>query len=233
MSDTSQKKGIDEKGTQKFDTFREAVEQNLINKKEVPKEDKLKQNIVDSIRSFADQAKTEKLKSLAFEAQASLFVNQNTKRQMHAKVDTNQKTLLYRLNDSVAVNDRLIDISTNQFYEIKSIKPDKKTIKVKADDIEYDVLCREAQFELTDGKQDHTEEIKDLLDKLKTSIDKAKDGIVIKRKPEALRLYEMFKEKILNNQKDEELFNKFIDALNMLSPYLPAAAQRIIYLLDH
>ncbi|NLC16418.1 MAG: hypothetical protein GX756_00855 [Clostridiales bacterium] len=233
MSDTPNKKGIDEKGTQKFDTFREAVEQNIINKKEVPKEDKLKQNIVDSIRSFADQAKIEKLKSSAFEAQANLFVNQNTKRKMYAKINSVQKTLSYRLNDPVAVNDRLIDISTNQIYEIKSINPDKKTIKVQADDAEYEVLCREAQYELTDGKQDHTEEIKDLLNKLETSINNAKDGIVIKRKPEALRLFGIFKEKVLNNQKDEEFFNKFIDALNMLSPYLPAAVQKIIYLLDH
>ena len=112
-------------------------EQNIINKR-VPKEDK-QTNIVDSIQ-FSDQAKIEKLKSSAFEAQANLFVNQNTKRKMYAKINSVQKTLSYRLNDPVAVNDRLIDISTNQIYEIKSINPDKKTIKVQADDAEYEVL---------------------------------------------------------------------------------------------
>lgn len=229
----SDKKGIDEKGTQKFDTFRDAVEKNIMNKPEAPKEDKLTKNIVDSIRSFADQTRTEKLKASAFEEKATLFVNQNTKRQMYARINTIDKTLLYRLNDSVSINERLIDISTNQIYEIKSINPDKITIQVQVEDKEYDILCRQAQYELTDGKKDHTEEIKKLLSDLETSIKNAKDGFVIKRKPEALRLYDLFKEKVLKFEKDQELFNQFIDTLNMLSPYLPATVQKILYLLDH
>ncbi|HEY8423424.1 MAG TPA: hypothetical protein VIL23_01525 [Clostridia bacterium] len=225
-------KKVEQVDTQKFDTFREAFT-NVIGKPEEPKEDKMTKSIVDSIRNFADQTRMEKQKASAFEAKAKLFVNQNTKRQLYAIVNADNKTLLYRLNDSVAAGERLIEISTNQFYEIKSINPDKKSIKVQVEGNEYEIVCTEACYELTDGRQDHSEEIKNLLDSLERSINNAKDGIIIKRKPEALRLFGLFKEKVLNNEKDEQLFNQFIDALNMLSPYLPAAAQKIIYLLDH
>ncbi|HEY8419222.1 MAG TPA: hypothetical protein VIL03_02180 [Clostridia bacterium] len=218
--------------TQKFDNFRETVEKK-VGKPEQPKEDKLTKTIVDSIRSFADQTKLEKLKASAFESKAALFVNQHTKRQLYARVNTETKTLLYRMNDGIAPGERLIDLSTNQFYDIKSVNPDHKIVKVEVEGEEYDIVCREAQYELTDGKKDHTEEIKKLLDSLEISINNAKDGIVIKRKPEALRLFGLFKEVVLKGEKDEELFRKFIDALNMLSPYLPATVQKIIYLLDH
>ncbi|HEY8443413.1 MAG TPA: hypothetical protein VIL24_01270 [Clostridia bacterium] len=218
--------------TQKFDTFRETVEQR-VGKPEQPKEDRMTKTIVDSIRSFADQTKLEKQKAAAFEAKATLFVNQTTKRQLYAKVNTETKTLLYRINDGIAAGERLIDLSTNQFYDIKAVDPELKTIKVQVEGNDYDIACREAQYELTDGKKDHSEEINKLLNDLETSIKNAKDGIVIKRKPEALRLFGLFKEKVLNNEKDEELFRKFIDALNMLSAYLPATVQKIIYLLDH
>ena len=236
MSDTSKKvpnKGNGEKENDKFDTFRDAFEKNLVNNKEIPQANKRTVNIADSIRDFADQTKLEKMKKAAFEAEATSLVNQNAKRPLFARVNLSSKTILYRISDSVGVEDRLLNTNNNQVYIIKSISQDRKNIKFSHDDAEYEVWCKEASFEIGDSKPDNSEDIIKLLNDLENSINKAKDGIVIKRKPEVLRLFKFFKNCVLNNEKEEKLFKDFIDALNMLSPYLPAAAQKIIFLLEH
>jgi hypothetical protein len=225
-------KKINKTASEKFDTFRETVEKK-VGKPEEPEENKVNKTIIDSLKNFADQARIQKLKATAFESQATLFINQKTKRKIYAKNNTETKTLVYRLNDGIAEGERLIDLSTNQLYDIKYVSRDPKIIKVEVDGEKYEIVCKEARYELSDGKKDRSEEINKLLDSLERSINDAKDGMVIKRKPETLRLFGLFKEKVQNGEKDQALFNQFLDSLTMLSPYLPAAAQKIIYLLDH
>ena len=226
-------KGDEKKEVDKFDTFRDAFEKNLINNKEVPQNNKRTVNVVESIRDFADQTKLEKMKRAAFETTASKLVNQNARKNLFAKVNVSEKTILYRMSDPVGINDRLLNTTNNQLYIIRSISQDKKNLKIAYEGSEYEIWCNEAHFDVGDTRPDNTEDISKLLDDLENSINKAKDGFLIKRKPEVLRLFKYFKNCVLNKEKEEQLFKDFIDALNLLSPYLPAAAQRIIFLLEH
>lgn len=236
MSDklkTSPNKGNEENGVDKFDTFRDAFEKNLINNKEIPQANKQTVSVVESIRDFADQTKVEKMKKAAFENDATKVVNQNAKKTFFAKISLAEKTILYRISDPVSVGDRILNTSNNQLYIVRSISQDRRNIKVQYENTEFEIWCNEAHFDIGDTRPDNSEDILKLLDDLENSINKAKDGIVIKRKPEVLQLFKYFKNCVLNKEKEEDLFKEFIDKLNMLSPYLPAAAQRIIFLLDH
>ncbi|HEY8389932.1 MAG TPA: hypothetical protein VIL26_03170 [Clostridia bacterium] len=222
-----------EKEVDKFDTFRNAFEKNLVKNKEIPQASKQAASVVESIRDFADQTKLEKMKRAAFEKDAVKVVNQNAKKTLFAHVNMTDKTLFYRISDPVGAGDRLLNLDNNQLYIIKSVSSDRMNKKFKYEDAEYEIWCNVATFEIGDSKPDNSEDISKLLDDLENSINKARDGFVIKRKPEALRLFKFFKNCVLNGEKEEKLFKDFIDALNLLSPYLPAAAQRIIFLMDH